>query len=310
MSTITYSPRLFIESNAIIIQKLVNTAQKVRDFKVSITGSAGKLNDAIHRANLEGGDDIKKDLRECRSSLLKTTASSATFVDRFNKLLRYADIDDSWKTKMIDTASRGDYNSFSAYITQIKRYLEQCNQAYQDFVQACATAEAQCRGIPSTFAPRIIAVSQQPQLQQHGVTVCIGLLVGCGAVFVLKLLNFKTSTSFIVGLVAFALFTAIKHFICSDNPPKPSLKIQYQGYDAMRECASVVNSSSREIRQSLMSLSMEGEARLQVKVNASSFGLALSNFFEEVKRARNIVNPCYEELNTGITVTEVNNYYN
>lgn len=306
MSTVTYSPRRFIESNAFIIQKLVNTAEKVRDFKVSITASAGKLNEAIQRANLEGGNDIKKDLRECSSNLLITVESSATFVDKFNKLLRYADKDDAWKNKMIDTTSRGDYDSFSEYITQIKRYLRQCNQAYQDFVQACANAEAQCKGIPTILAPGVIAVCQQKGIASVGVN----LLVGCGTCFAFKTMEYHSSTSFLVGLTAFFLLTSFQRYLKPRNSPKPSLKIQYQGYNSMRKCAARANSSSQEFHQSLMSLSIEGEARLQVKeqVDASSFNLALSNLLKEVKMAHSIVDPCHEELDTGITLTKVNSY--
>lgn len=319
-----YSPRLFIEYGPSIAQNLANTAHSTRIFKDSMSRAADLLNAAIASVNSEDAYDdsvilTKRELRSCREKFMKALASSTTFVDRFNKLVCYADIDDTWKEKMVDAASKGDYTSFSSYVTQLKRFLDQLNQTYQDFVQACADAEAQCKGLPVTSRSALPVVEQDVTILGLRVTpaalVGAGIAAGIGTWIIMKyILEFKNIASFAASLAAAALvLVAGSHFgkpwAGYDKCRKP-LAIQYHGYDAVRNTASKINLSSLELRKTLTSLSSEGESRLQVKgqANAANFISSLNMLLSEVKKACDIVTPCYEELDRGITVTRVNSF--
>lgn len=181
----SYSPQLFLLSGSTIGRKLVDTAHNVRDFQQSLSDAATSLNDAIAVVNSEAGendsaDEAKCELRECRSSFQKIQMNSTTLVERLHDLLKYANISQAWKTKMVELASRGDFSSFNAYIAQLKCYLEQCNDAYEQFDQESGHAE-----IP-------MEVERSSKVSRHerskAGSVVAGILVGFAVSFVAVLL--------------------------------------------------------------------------------------------------------------------------
>lgn len=287
MSTTTYFPQLFIESSSSIPEGLANIAKEVDNFKHSMSTAAGLLDGAIATVNSGNHDSIvqkKRELRSCRENFMKTLACSATFIDRYNKLLRYADMDDEWKGKMVDSASKGDYKSFTAYITQIERFLEQLYQTYQDFVQACSNAEAQCNGLPM--------VSSTPS-HLPGDEGALSSFQKClAAIF-----------TYLIGRRCGNIFLRDDHERVINNT---AMAIQYHGYDSIREPAAKIYSSSRRFQNDLKSLQASSE--LKENISTISFNSALDLLLNEVRRAHYIVNPCYEALDTGTSVRTVNIY--
>lgn len=367
-----YSPKLFLESYPSIVQCVSNISRNISDFKYSMATAAGKLNAAIADINSESNSSAdfitqtKRDLRSCRENYMKTLACSTTFVDRFNKLLRYADMDGTWKGKMVEAASNGDYKSFSDYVTQLQRFLDQLSKTYQDFVQQCADAEAQCGGIPEMLSPPPVAQSVQPLnfltnpvaslgagIVAFGVSRYIlgydipasiaigegvfiaselfganplpppvfrthpGLSLGAGLIaFGLSylLLGYEIPASIAIGVGASIVVGAASYIVSIvslNRELKNSLpQIQYKGYDSLRSAASAMNSSGLKFHKVLRSLDEGQQSRLQVKehINAASFNSALDSLLAEIRKAYEIVNPCYEELDTQIEVIKVKNY--
>lgn len=326
MATKTSSPRVFIEESSSIAKKLASTARCVTEFKNSMSTAADLMNTAIASANSETGGSAtqtRRELRSSRENFMKTLACSATLVDRFNKLLRYADMDDTWKSKMVDTASRGDYKSFSAYVTQLKRFLDQLDRTYQDFVQACSNAEAQSMGLP--MVEKVTQAAPSPpifaqEVNIFGLRVSLPLLAGVALtglgtwIGMSYIMNFKTAVSFLIGLaVAILVFLAgsylrqawwIRH--SSSSQKKPPLAIQYHGYNSIRGAASKINSSGLEFRKALNSI--ESDEKVEERIGVAKFSSALDVLLAELRKAYDTVNSCYEELDTGINVLAVSHY--
>ena len=314
MTTVIYSPQLFIKSVSTIDGKLVGTAHEVREFKQSMSTAAGLLNTAIASVNSEvtGNNNsiTKKELRTCRESFMTILAKSTSFLDKFNTFLRYADMDDTSKDKIVNSVSKGDYKSFSSYISQLVCYLDQLDKKYQSFVQACTETEVQCKGIPNGF-------EAQSSLMEHGATpsqssTTPGLYLGAGVVtFGVSslLLGFGIPTCIAIGIGTSLIFVAGSHFVNaatrSESMKNKPLKIQYQGYNSVRSSASHISSSSHNVRTIIISLSAERAVGEHVDID--SFSSALDTLLAEVRKAHDIVNQ-YEELNREITVIRMNSF--
>lgn len=314
MASYSYSPQLFIQGGPSTATKLASAASRINEFVHFMSKSADSINSAIEMVNSEASDDcyrVKTELVSCRDNYLKVLASSTTFVGRFNKLLKYSNMKNEWKTEMVDSASGGDYTGFSSYITQLVSYLDQCNELYQDFVKSCTDAEARWRGLP--VLSRTSIASESPAIAKG--SFIPAMLIGAGTIgcitmgLMAKLLDYHAITRIGLELAAALLIITAEGVLCtflvaSKNNIVLQNRIEYQGYSiSTYNIRNPVNADFTELRNSLMSMSAKPGFST---ISSFSFQSALDAWLEEVERSIKIVQQCYEKLNEQISIVQVN----
>ena len=143
------------DSISTVTNKLSICVRHISEYTRTISRLGESLNTIITQLNInQKADDetrqLRRDTRKCKEKYYKMLSSSSVFVNRFNKLLRFAELDESTKSTLVDSVSKGDYSDFTAYVNQLRHYLDQCNKLYQDYTSTYMDAESHAQ---STFGP-------------------------------------------------------------------------------------------------------------------------------------------------------------
>lgn len=307
-----------------VINKLASTVRCVSEFTESMSRLGESFNTVIAKLNEKVlSDDETRELRRstklCRLKYCESVLSSAAIVNRFNQLLEFAELDDSFSSTIVDSVAGGNYVDFSAYINQLKQYLDQCVKLYQDFLDTCTDAESYCQNVGAKFkfwVPNSQQWSADFESQTHlspaintqpGVVVgsTRGILGGVVIFIVVKLLGYSFLSALSLGTFAAFAFTIASKKVFSAKADqfhyiKGSFKKVIQDYKLVHSSGLKTSTSFYELQESLTSLS-SGNVDDSFK---SAFGLLQA----EVKKACKIVQPCREKLDKGIILTEIQGY--
>ena len=317
-----------------VTSKLANSVRHINEYTRTISRLGESLNTVITQLNQKADDEtrqLRRDTRKCKEKYYKMLSSSAVFVNRFNKLLRFAELDESTKSTLVDSVSKGDFGDFTAYVNQLRRYLDQCNELYQDFTSMYMDAESHVQGVIATFGPntrgsanfeserRIISTNASNLWPV--IDIGSGLLGGIGVFIVAKLLDFNFVIAVGMGVFAAAIFVfASRKAFATFNERvmvtrDASLRLQYiegtyrtvvQDYESVRNAGLKSSMTQQELQESLTFLS--SDTCLKGQINPVSFGSAFDSLLGEVKKARGSIQQCYDKLNKGISISEINTF--
>lgn len=315
-----YSPQLFTQlvSTGKLTSELSNVTPKISEFTGSLSGLAASLDVAVERVNRwreslsEERWSLRRDTRECRSNFCKTLVCAGSFVDRFDKLLRFGEMDQAWKGKMVDSVSKGERSGFSAYISQLSLYLEQCSECHTRFKLALEEASSHCRTISNKFNSRAWRSYGNHRNRDTATVIAVGVVSGVGVSVLAKIVSYDVVTAMGMGL---AIGTAIYLMGKYINTPWTDRRGQRdaegtfqklcQGYDSLSVCATKLHSSLLVLQESLRSLAPRDVQEQEGVGGDLSFCAALDELVGEMKRAHVVVQSCYGILDRGISVARI-----
>ena len=315
-----------------VTSKLAISVRHTNEYTRTISRLGESLNTVITQLNQKADDEtrqLRRDTRKSKEKYYKMLQSSAVFVNRFNKLLRFAELDESTKSKLVDSVLKGKYSDFTDYVNQLGHYLDQCYKLYDGFASTYMDAESHVQGMIATFEPnrRGFANVEGEMSPRRMNTVnlwpaIIGSLVGGIGVFIVgKLLNFNIyevvgMSMFAAALCAFAsnrMYVAFYNKVIAARDA--SLRLQYiqgsfqavvQDYESVRKAGEKASASQHELQDSLMFLA--SDTCLKGQINPDSFGSEFDSLLGEVKKARGSIQQCYDKLNEGISISEISTF--
>ena len=85
---------------------------------------------------------------------------------------------------------------------------------------------------------------------------------------------------------------------------KDTFQTVVQDYELVRNAGVKSSTGQHELQDSLTVLS--SDTCLKGQINPVSFGSAFDSLLGEVKKARGSIQQCYDKLNEGITIVEIN----
>lgn len=321
MTSPSFSLSLFVEHIPDIVADLENAGSSIQDFSSSSEILSDCVNSAITKANSMQEDEdvilLKRQLLKCKENFQKTQACSRAIMDEISKFLQCADMDETKKLQTTESVGKGDFEELGSYINTLKGHLDQCSKAHQDFLRACAHAEAHCHSAPiicetkkrgstksitdgvKKLKRRKLAYSSNiEQIILAGVTSTAGVFIFA------KLLDFDTYTAMVLGITAavIAISWVLSRKALARYGEGKDARIVFhrlqstessfseisKGYNMLRNAASRVDSNVLEIHDTLTSLSVLTETDDHVQVQ-ESFSPAFELMLKEVKKVRECV---------------------
>ena len=205
------SPRLFIACAPSIVDKLAKAVFDIIELTNAMASQADSVNSGVeHSCSIEGQSSIqlnahRREMRASRASFLSSLTSCSVFVDRFDKMLCYANIDDDWRAGMLESTAQGNYQSFASYVHELTYYLDRCGESYHSFMKSCTDAKKQfdmnisdlTDGSPFALVQAIRPRTENSRRLQSALIAGTGVIGGTGLFTLTRILNIHVNLSVI-----------------------------------------------------------------------------------------------------------------
>ena len=197
------------------VQSIVDSIEKaVTDISELTNAMASQAQSVGLAVGYVKGREIQQvqEVRTSRSNFLTLLDECRLFVERFDKMLRYGNIDENWKTQMLESASQGNFRSFSVYMNQLIRYLNNCSESYEAVTKSCAYAKKQFDNISENTEAGSVSLRPQGENSrrfQSALIASTGIIGSTGLLALAMLLNVKDTATAVAVLLAGKLFSLV-----------------------------------------------------------------------------------------------------